>query len=107
MCHCSQCRRVQGTAFATNGNVESKNFKFISGADNLTEFKETDNKSRFFCKSCGSPIMAKLGNNPDYTRVRLGTITTPINEVIEKHIFTESKASWDTICDNIPQHKEW
>ncbi|WP_237733015.1 GFA family protein [Bathymodiolus azoricus thioautotrophic gill symbiont] len=27
MCHCSECRRVQGTAFATNGNVESKNFR--------------------------------------------------------------------------------
>jgi hypothetical protein len=27
MCHCSECRRVQGTAFATNGNVESKIFK--------------------------------------------------------------------------------
>jgi hypothetical protein len=31
---------VQGTAFATNGNVESKNFKFLRGENNLTEFKE-------------------------------------------------------------------
>ncbi|CAB5506933.1 aldehyde-activating protein [Bathymodiolus azoricus thioautotrophic gill symbiont] len=51
--------------------------------------------------------MAKLKNNPDYTRVRLGTITTDVDEAIEKHIFTQSKASWDTICDDIPQHKEW
>ncbi|MDC9714228.1 MAG: GFA family protein [Gammaproteobacteria bacterium] len=107
MCHCSECRRVQGTAFATNGNVENKNFKFLSGEDSLTEFKENDNKSRFFCKTCGSPIMAKLKNYPDYTRARLGTITTQIDEPIEKHIFTESKANWDTICDNTPQHKEW
>ena len=102
MCHCSECRRVQGSAFATNSNVESKNFTFLSAADNLTEFKENDNKSRFFCQSCGSPIMAKLKNNPNHTRVRLGTITTKINESIKKHTFTDSKACWD----NIPQHKE-
>jgi hypothetical protein len=50
------------SAFATNGNVESKNFKFLRGENNLTEFKENDNKSRFFCQSCGAPIMAKLKN---------------------------------------------
>ena len=107
MCHCSECRRVQGTAFATNGNVENDNFTFLKGEDNLTEFKENDNKSRFFCKTCGSPIMAKLKNNPNYTRIRLGSITSDINEPIEKHIFVNSKANWDTICDDIPQHKEW
>lgn len=107
MCHCSECRRVQGTAFATNGNVENKNFIFLKGEDNLTEFKEDENKSRFFCKSCGSPIMAKLKQKPKHTRIRLGTIITEVNEPIEKHIFVKSKANWDTICDDIAQHKEW
>ncbi|WP_428086946.1 GFA family protein [Candidatus Thioglobus sp.] len=107
MCHCSECRRVQGSAFATNGNVENQNFTFLSGKDNLTEFKESDSKSRFFCQSCGSPIMAKIKNSPNHTRIRLGTITTDINEAIERHIFTDSKANWDNICDDIVQHKEW
>jgi hypothetical protein len=107
ICHCSECRKVQGTAFATNGNVKNENFEFISGENNLTEFKENTNKSRFFCQTCGSPIMAKLKNNPDYTRIRLGTITNDIKEPIEKHIFTDSKANWDNICDTIAQHKEW
>jgi hypothetical protein len=31
--------------------------------------------------------MAKLKNNPDYTRIRLGLITNKIEEAIEKHIF--------------------
>ena len=107
MCHCSECRRVQGSAFATNGNVANKNFHFLSGEDNITEFRENASKSRFFCKSCGAPIMAKLKSQPDKTRIRLGTITTKVDEPIEKHIFTQSKANWDTICDDIPQCKEW
>ena len=28
-CHCSQCRKAQGSAFATNGNVDTNKFKFI------------------------------------------------------------------------------
>jgi hypothetical protein len=106
-CHCSECRRVQGTAFATNGNVKNKNFKFLTGENNLTEFKENDNKSRFFCSGCGAPVMAKLKNNPTYTRIRLGLITNDIQEKIDKHIFVTSKANWDTICDDVIQHKEW
>jgi len=107
VCHCSECRKVQGSAFAVIGGVKNVNFEFISGSDNLTEFVENDNKSRFFCKSCGSPVFAKLKNTPDYTRLRLGLIQEDIKEKIDKHIFTDSKANWDTICDNIPQHKEW
>ncbi len=107
MCHCSECREVQGTAFATNGNVKNEDFKFISGENNLTEFKKNANKGRFFCKTCGSSIMIKLKNNPDHTRIRLGTITNDIKKPIEKHIFSDSKANWDSICDTIAQHKEW
>ncbi len=102
MCHCSECRKAQGTAFATSGSVKNENFEFISGENNLTEFK-----GKKFCKTCGSPIMGKLKNNPDHTRIRLGTITNDIKEPIEKHIFTDSKANWDSICDSIAQHKEW
>ncbi len=107
MCHCSECRKAQGTAFATNANVAKNDFNFISGESNVQEFIENDNKSRFFCKTCGSPIMAKIKDNSAFVRIRLGTITNNINELIQKHIFVTSKANWDNICDNIPQHKEW
>jgi hypothetical protein len=107
-CHCSECRRVQGSAFAVNGNVKNDNFELVSGEDNLTEFKETDNKSRFFCKSCGAPIFAKLKNNTEYTRIRLGLIEGDIQEKIGKHIFTDSKANWDTLPDDgVKKCAEW
>ena len=107
MCHCSECRRVQGTAFATNGNVADENFEWVCGQDNLTEFKENANKSRFFCRTCGAPIMSKLQNKPNNVRIRLGSIVNDIQEPIGKHIFVASKANWDTICDGISQHQEW
>jgi hypothetical protein len=31
MCHCSQCRRAQGSAHATNSPVEAAHFRFVAG----------------------------------------------------------------------------
>ena len=106
-CHCSRCRRVQGTAFATNGNVKAENFRFLSGEANLTEYKESAEQSKYFCKSCGSPIISKNANHPENTRIRLGSIQSDINERPEAHIFVDSKANWDQITDQLPQYREY
>lgn len=106
-CHCSLCRKAQGSAFATNGNVEKKNFKFISGQDNLTTYQASETQTKLFCKTCGSPIMSKNTLVPDMVRVRLGTIESDINEHPVAHIFVASKANWEEISDNLPQYDEY
>ena len=106
-CHCSLCRKAQGSAFATNGNVELVNFNFISGQNNLTSFKASETQSKLFCKTCGSPIMSKNSSTPHMIRVRLGTIESDIEERPEAHIFVSSKANWENISDNIPQYDEY
>ena len=37
-CHCSLCRKNSGTAFATNGFINSKDFEIISGENSLSTF---------------------------------------------------------------------
>ena len=106
-CHCSLCRKAQGSAFATNGNVEMKKFNFISGQNNLTSYKTSETQSKLFCKTCGSPIMSKNSLTPDMIRVRLGTIESDIVERPEAHIFVASKANWENISDNIPQYDKY
>jgi len=106
-CHCSLCRKAQGSAFATNGNVEMKNFNFLSGQDNLTTYQSSENQTKLFCKTCGSPIMSKNTLAPDMVRVRLGTIESDINEHPDAHIFVASKANWEEISDNLSQYDEY
>lgn len=103
-CHCSLCRKAQGSAFATNGNVAANNFKFISGEDNLTIYPYSEHQTKLFCKTCGSPILNKNTQTPDTVRVRVGTIESDINETPEAHIFVASKANWDEVTDNLPQY---
>lgn len=58
MCQCSRCRKVTGTAFASNLFVRSENFFWASGEDNVIEYL-MDPPNTFgnsFCKNCGSRV---------------------------------------------------
>jgi len=103
-CHCSRCRKAQGSAFATNGIVESKDFKILSGEKELTGFESSPGQTKYFCRHCGSPMLSKNVTKPEQVRVRLGTIESDIEERPAAHIFVSSKANWEDICGDIPQY---
>ena len=102
-CHCSECRKAQGSAFATNGVVAQTNFKLLSGEQLLTRYEPTPGYAKFFCSRCGSPISSKSDQKPGQVRVRLGTIDSDISERPMAHIFVGSKANWEEIGGSLPQ----
>ncbi len=106
-CHCSKCRKAQGSAFATNGNLAKKHFKIISGKDNLTKYGASKGNYKYFCKTCGSPIMSTDNNAPNNLRVRLGTIESAIKERPEAHIFVSSKANWENLDCSLPEYYDY
>ncbi len=55
-CHCSRCRKAQGSAFATNWNVDAEGFKFISGENKLTGYELSPGQTKYFCN-----VKSKLG----------------------------------------------
>lgn len=106
-CHCSQCRKAQGSAFATNGIVKAGDFDILTGADLLTGYESSPGQTKYFCKICGSPILSKSEARPGQVRVRLGTIDSEIAERPIAHIFSTSKASWENITDDLPQYEAY
>ncbi len=106
-CHCSQCRKAQGSSFATNGIVNSSDFNILSGKEKLTAYESTPGQIKYFCKVCGSPIISKKAAEPDQVRIRLGTVISDIKERPVAHIFTTSKANWEEITGDIPQYESY
>lgn len=104
-CHCSQCRKAQGSAFATNGIVHIGDFRLVSGEDALQGYECTPGKTRFFCKTCGSPIMSRRSADPEHLRIRLGTVESEIEERPAAHIFVTSRANWEEITGDLPQYE--
>ena len=106
-CHCSRCRRVQGSSHATNGNVHNKDFKLLCDMTQLTAYETVPGNHKYFCKTCGSPMFSKNNTTPELTRIRIGSIESDITERPIAHVFVDSKANWDEICDELPQHSEY
>lgn len=106
-CHCSRCRKAQGSAFATNGIVAADQFQIIAGAEELSAYESSPGQSKFFCRHCGSPILSRNAARPDQVRVRLGTIESDIEERPMAHIFVTSKANWEDICGDLPQYESY
>ncbi len=53
-CHCSQCRKAHGAAFATYGKVRREAFRYVAGADAVAEYHSSPGVTRTFCRHCGS-----------------------------------------------------
>lgn len=103
-CHCSQCRKAQGSAFATNGIVKAADFRLLCGQDTLTGYESSPGQTKYFCRVCGSPIMSRTAARPGQVRVRLGTIESDIEARPMAHIFASSKAEWETIRGDLPRY---
>jgi len=106
-CHCSECRKAQGSAYATNGVVSEASFNIVSGENLLSSFEPSPGYTKLFCSNCGSPIISKSTRNPGVVRVRVGTIETDIQEMPEAHIFVGSKANWDEVCGELPRFDDF
>ena len=102
-CHCSQCRRASGSAFATNAGVPTAQFQLTAGGDLLREYESSPGQFRAFCSRCGSPIYSRRRDHPEFRRIRLGSLDEDPGVRPLLHVWVGSKAPWFAISDALPQ----
>jgi hypothetical protein len=102
-CHCSQCRKVTGSASNSGLIVPVKQFRWIRGTEHICSY--TSGYRSDFCCRCGSPVPNPLREKPMYW-VPVGLLEDDSKIEIAAHIFVGSKANWDTIADNGIQFQE-
>ncbi len=105
-CHCSRCRKVNGSVFAANATVKEADFRLLRGAEALKTYSTAAGVHRVFCGGCGAPVYSKRDSGPGFLRLRLGLLDTPLPQGPQQHIFVGSKAPWYEIHDGLPQHVE-
>ena len=104
LCHCVQCRKAQGSAFASNAAVKATDFAIVAGEDALAAYESSPGKRRHFCRQCGSPIISTRDAVPGVVRVRIGTLDSNVDATPSAHIYVASKAAWLEIHDGLPQY---
>lgn len=103
-CHCSMCRKIHGTLFATYFGTEQ--LEYTDGKEHIDEYESSKGFVRSFCNSCGSPLPEKSLDGPGYY-VPAGLMDDDPGARPQSHIFTESKADWHSITDKLPQHEHY
>ena len=105
-CHCSQCRRLHGAAFATFASIKTDKFRYLSGEDDIKNFASSDDLKRVFCRNCGSNILVSLNDVPEILYLSMGAIDGNPAHPEADHIYVGSKAPWYEITDGSVQYDE-
>lgn len=106
-CHCTDCRKSHGAAFATYADVPCHHFAFLSGEGELQTYRAESGTQRSFCRICGSTLICFSDDDPGTIEIAAGTLDTPVHRRPEYHIFVRSRVPWFEIQDNAPQHQAY
>ena len=106
LCHCSICRKANGSAFESGAAVPVADFKLITGGDLIQRFESSPGVLRSFCRVCGSRVPSKSRDGKIYF-VPAGLLDADPGVKPALHMFVGSKAPWWDITDALPQFEKW
>ena len=95
-CHCSECQRQSGSAFAVNALIESDRVELLAGTPvgvNLPT-ESGDPHPAIRCGACGTMLWSHYGGRRHVSFVRVGALDGGHGIAPDVHIFTRSKAPW-------------
>lgn len=104
-CHCSQCRRLHGAAFATFAGVAREKFRYLSGENDIKVYASSATHERTFCAQCGSNILVTAEEEPDTLYLCMSAIEGDPPRPQGYHIYVGSKAPWHEISDDLEQYE--
>lgn len=107
LCHCRRCRKVSGSAFLATVGVRREDFRWVSGRDQIKSYDapllHAPPAYRVcFCSACGSCVPDPTAD-ADWFEIVAGLLDDDPQLRPDKHIFTELKAPWFSISDDLPQ----
>jgi len=106
-CHCSMCRKIDGSLVATGAAIRRNLVRVEQGEDNLTNYCSSPGVTRQFCRTCGCPLFYY---DDSWTEVQYFNPATLDGGVHpghpagkECHIHVASRAEWEHFDDDLPK----
>ncbi|PCI02802.1 MAG: aldehyde-activating protein [Hyphomicrobiales bacterium] len=103
-CHCSRCRKAFSAQASAYALVETDEFQWLSGEDQLTSYVGKHGFGLQFCSKCGSTLCGIFDEK--IHGVTLGCVNGDPKIEIGKHIYVGSKASWEVMPKDVLQYEE-
>jgi hypothetical protein len=104
-CHCRDCQRETGSAYAAVLAVPGAAFKITQGRPKYFDLTADSGRTtrRAFCADSGSPLFGKPGIGPDVVTIRAGSLDDPSAFRPSQDIFTASAQPWDYRNPDLPK----
>lgn len=104
-CHCRDCQRTTGTAYAPVMVVPKAAVQIIQGEPRYytAQSDSGETVSRGFCPECGSGIFSKLSANPDVIGLKAASLDDPSWFRPAMDIYTASAQPWDVLNPDLPK----
>jgi hypothetical protein len=103
-CHCRDCQRQTGGAFAVNALIETDRIEMLSGEPVAHPLPTDSGRPHdvYRCPACGTAVWSDYGRRPVLRFVRTMTLDDPGALPPDVHIFTGSKLPWVGLPPEVP-----
>jgi hypothetical protein len=103
-CHCVQCRKAHGAAFASNLHLKPEQFRWLAGESGVARFESSPGVRRSFCSVCGGGVAIVLD---DQVVIPAAALDDALEARPQLHFFAGEKVDWIDIADEIPAFETW
>ena len=95
-CHCLDCQKQTGSAFAINALIETSRIDMLKGAPKPISMPTESGRPHDIhrCEQCQVAVWSDYGRRPYLRFVRVATLDQPHAIAPDVHIFTRSKVPW-------------
>ena len=95
-CHCRDCQKQAGSAFAINAIIETDRIELLSGEPQPVRMPTESGRPHdiYRCTQCQSALWSDYGGRPWVRFVRVATLDDPTAITPGAHIFARSKLPW-------------
>jgi hypothetical protein len=95
-CHCTDCQRQSGSAFAMNMRVPTETFRIVHGEPKGWRRRSPSGAETvsWFCADCGGRIYGCRASRPESVNVRAGSLDDTSWLIPGAHIFMRSAQRW-------------
>jgi hypothetical protein len=101
-CHCKECQRQSGSAFAMSMPVEKDSLTVTGPTKQFTRMADSGNEVTYvFCRECGVRIYHVLKSAPDMASIKPGTLDHTHRLQPELFIWMKSAQGWVPVPDDV------
>ena len=104
VCHCRDCQKFTGSAFATLVRVPKEALTIEGTLKTFTSIGGSGNPIlRHFCPECGSSLAEESSMRPDSIILNVGTFDDPTIAKAGREIFRADALPWIEVHGEIPR----